>query len=65
MVAPNPDRFDEFMFGRVGYLYSLLLVNRHVSPNTIDSSVLRQVYHQSVLLITVVCVDNKSGFVII
>lgn len=43
VTAANPDTPDEFLYGRVGYLYSLLLVNRHVSPNAIDSSILRQV----------------------
>lgn len=43
VIAHNPDTSDEFLYGRVGYLYSLLLVNKHVSPDTIDSSLLRQV----------------------
>lgn len=43
VIASNPDTADEFLYGRVGYLYALLLVNKHVSPNTFDSSVLRNV----------------------
>ncbi|XP_014222845.1 lanC-like protein 1 [Trichogramma pretiosum] len=34
---------DELLYGRVGYLYSLLFVNKHISPAPIEENLIKQV----------------------
>lgn len=43
-VAPSTsDIPDELLYGRVGYLYALLYVRKHVAPSAIDDQVIRAV----------------------
>lgn len=34
---------DELLFGRVGYLFSLLFVNHHLGPETVDKAIIHKV----------------------
>ena len=35
---------DELLYGRSGYLYSLLFVNKYISPAPIDRNLIKQVH---------------------
>ena len=39
----NPDCCDEFLYGRVGYLFSLLFVQHHLGMGTIDAKIIAKV----------------------
>jgi hypothetical protein len=43
IVESDPDIADECLYGRVGYLYSLLFVRKHLGPQSIDTDAIRQV----------------------
>uniref|UniRef100_A0A1B6L8E6 LanC-like protein 2 n=2 Tax=Graphocephala atropunctata TaxID=36148 RepID=A0A1B6L8E6_9HEMI len=43
VIASNPETPDECLYGRVGYLYSLLFVKKHLGPQSIDPSALKKV----------------------
>ncbi|XP_034938031.1 lanC-like protein 2 isoform X2 [Chelonus insularis] len=34
--------YDELLYGRVGYLYALLFVNKNISPTTIDREIIKK-----------------------
>lgn len=42
-VADDPALPDECLFGRVGYLYSLLFVQQHLGESAIDKAVIDRV----------------------
>ncbi|XP_046678905.1 glutathione S-transferase LANCL1 isoform X1 [Homalodisca vitripennis] len=43
VIASNPETPDECLYGRVGYLYSLLFVRKHLGPQSIDPAALKKV----------------------
>ncbi|KAG8266656.1 hypothetical protein J6590_066772 [Homalodisca vitripennis] len=42
VIASNPETPDECLYGRVGYLYSLLFVRKHLGPQSIDPAALKK-----------------------
>ncbi|KAH8038683.1 hypothetical protein HPB51_002827 [Rhipicephalus microplus] len=45
VVSSTSDIPDELLYGRVGYLYALLYVRKHVSPTAVDDGLIRNVRH--------------------
>ncbi|GLG95310.1 LanC-like protein 3 homolog [Gryllus bimaculatus] len=43
IVSLNSDLPDEILYGRAGYLYSLLFMNKYVGAGTIENSVIKEV----------------------
>lgn len=43
VVSSTSDIPDELLYGRVGYLYALLYVRKHVSPTAVDDGLIRNV----------------------
>lgn len=43
VVPATADIPDELLYGRVGYLFSLLYVRKHVSPTAVDDNLIRSV----------------------
>lgn len=39
----NSDLPNEYMYGRAGYLYAIMYVNKHVEPHPFDDSFIREV----------------------
>lgn len=42
-VDPDSDLPCEYLYGRAGYLYALLFVNKYVKPEPVDMGVIRKV----------------------
>lgn len=42
-VDPKSDLPSEYLYGRAGYIYSLLFVNKHIKPSPFDDKLIRQV----------------------
>lgn len=42
-IDPSSELPNEYLYGRAGYLYALLYVNKHIHPSPIDCSFIRQV----------------------
>uniref|UniRef100_A0A8C9WIM0 LanC-like protein 2 n=1 Tax=Scleropages formosus TaxID=113540 RepID=A0A8C9WIM0_SCLFO len=43
VVSSDSDIPDELLYGRAGYLYALLYVNKEIGPNTVDDAVIAKV----------------------
>ncbi|XP_075237551.1 lanC-like protein 2 [Lycorma delicatula] len=43
VINKSAETPDELLYGRVGYLYSLLFVNKYIGPNTVNPEVIRKV----------------------
>ena len=43
MLSPDSEVPDELLYGRAGYLYALLYVNKEISPNTVDEGTITKV----------------------
>lgn len=42
-VNPSSGLPDEYLYGRAGYLFALLYVNKHIEPPPVPSNTIRQV----------------------
>lgn len=42
-VDHKSDLPSEYLYGRAGYIYSLLFVNKYIKPSPIDDGLIRQV----------------------
>lgn len=45
-VNPKSDLPCEYLYGRVGYLYALLFVNKYIQPPLLETSLIRNVIMQ-------------------
>ena len=45
VLSPDSEVSDELLYGRAGYLYALLYVNKEISPNTVDEGTITKVTH--------------------
>ncbi|XP_054287016.1 glutathione S-transferase LANCL1 isoform X2 [Macrosteles quadrilineatus] len=43
VIASNPEMPDECLYGRVGYLYSLMFVRKHLGPQSVDINAIKKV----------------------
>ncbi|XP_067107836.1 lanC-like protein 2 isoform X6 [Osmerus mordax] len=43
VLSPDSEVPDELLYGRAGYLYALLYVNKEISPNTVDEGTITKV----------------------
>ncbi|XP_056155559.1 lanC-like protein 2 [Lampris incognitus] len=43
VLSPDSDMPDELLYGRAGYLYALLYVNKEIGANTVDESTITKV----------------------
>lgn len=50
MLSPDSDIPDELLYGRAGYLYALLYVNKEIGPDTVDETTIAKV------------TDNQNSF---
>lgn len=48
-VTLDSDIPDELLYGRTGYLYALLYVNKEIGPNTVEEAVISKVSTPSCL----------------
>lgn len=42
-IDPNSDLPSEYLYGRAGYLFALLFVNKYIQPEPIDKGLIRNV----------------------
>ena len=49
VLNEKSDMPDELLYGRAGYLYSLLFVNQHIGPGIIEDDLIKQVCIKSLL----------------
>lgn len=42
-VDPRSDLPSEYLYGRAGYIYALLFVNKFIRPAPVDERLIRQV----------------------
>lgn len=56
-VDPDSDLPSEYLYGRAGYLYALLFVNKYIQPEPIDKTFIR-----NVLLLRL---DNQIVFIVV
>lgn len=42
-IDPDSDLPSEYLYGRAGYLYALLFVNKYIQPEPVDKSLIRNV----------------------
>lgn len=42
-IDPNSDLPSEYLYGRAGYLYALLFVNKYIQPEPVDKTLIRNV----------------------
>ena len=49
---------NELLFGRVGYLYALLFIVKHIGPKTVDQSLINNVSVQ-LYFTTIKCVSHE------
>ena len=45
VLSPDSEMPDELLYGRAGYLYALLYVNREIGVNTVDEGTITKVRH--------------------
>ncbi|XP_028820834.1 lanC-like protein 2 isoform X1 [Denticeps clupeoides] len=43
VLSPDSDLPDELLYGRAGYLFALLYVNKEIAPNTVDETTVAKV----------------------
>ncbi|XP_072535488.1 lanC-like protein 2 [Salminus brasiliensis] len=43
VISPDSDVPDELLYGRAGYLYALLYINKEIGPDTVDESTISKV----------------------
>lgn len=43
VLSPDSDIPDELLYGRAGYLYALLYVNKEMGPDTVDETTITKV----------------------
>lgn len=43
VLSPDSDVPDELLYGRAGYLYALLYVNKEMGPDTVDETTVAKV----------------------
>ncbi len=56
VLSPDSDVPDELLYGRAGYLYALLYVNKEIGPDTVDDDTITKVH---VMLFTInICVPG-------
>ena len=51
-ILEQDDMPDELLFGRVGYLYSLLFVQHHIGPQALEADVVDEVRSLNILYVT-------------
>ncbi len=44
VLSPDSDVPDELLYGRAGYLYALLYVNKEIGPDTVDDDTIAKVH---------------------
>ena len=49
-VVNDPHISDELMYGRSGYLYSLLFVQTHIGPDAIEDYIVDKVFNDKCYL---------------
>lgn len=42
-IDPDSDLASEYLYGRAGYLYALLFVNKHIQPEPVEKGLIRNV----------------------
>lgn len=45
VLSPDSDMPDELLYGRAGYLYALLYVNKEIGADTVDEGTITKVRH--------------------
>lgn len=45
VLSPDSEMPDELLYGRAGYLYALLYINKEIGPDTVDESTITKVRH--------------------
>lgn len=45
VLSPDSDMPDELLYGRAGYLYALLYINKEIGVNTVDEGTITKVRH--------------------
>lgn len=43
VLSPDPEMPDELLYGRAGYLYALLYINKEIGADTVDESIIVKV----------------------
>lgn len=43
VISPDSEIPDELLYGRAGYLYALLYVNKEIGPGTVDENTVAKV----------------------
>lgn len=42
-LDPKSDLPSEYLYGRAGYLFSLLFLNKYIQPTPVDDKIIREV----------------------
>lgn len=43
VLSPDSDMPDELLYGRAGYLFALLYINKEIGPETVDETTITKV----------------------
>lgn len=47
VLSPDSEMPDELLYGRAGYLYALLYINKEIGADTVDESTITKVKHST------------------
>lgn len=47
VLSPDSDMPDELLYGRAGYLFALLYINKEIGPETVDETTVTKVIMMS------------------